>query len=205
MRLPDANVSRSAIGIVGRLMIWRLVILVVHFRIVSGGCERDMSLRCTAQEVDGAIATRQGRKWPFRVQGWSKPHASFTTRHRPRPSRVYHCSAYQPSDKSAYCPDLTPSAGNMMQAYRKSTQAATDMLAMPTKYGKLYEEFIVSNASSIGSIESALRSLTYIIPGRFRDAEIASESCATARACMIKYYANRTNSTFRRPAALPLS
>ncbi|PSK57871.1 Peroxisomal membrane protein PEX16 [Elsinoe australis] len=63
-----------------------------------------------------------------------------------------------------------------MQAYRKSTQAATDMLAMPTKYGKLYEEFIVSNASSIGSIESALRSLTYIIPGRFRDAEIASES-----------------------------
>lgn len=64
----------------------------------------------------------------------------------------------------------------MMQAYRTSTQAASDMLKLPSKYGRFYEETIVSNASSIGSIESALRSLTYIIPGRFRDAEIASES-----------------------------
>lgn len=64
----------------------------------------------------------------------------------------------------------------MQQAYRQSTRLASDVLALPSKYGKLYEEFIVSNASSIGSIESALRSLTYIIPGRFRDAEIASES-----------------------------
>ncbi|KAF2157334.1 peroxisome membrane protein [Myriangium duriaei CBS 260.36] len=64
----------------------------------------------------------------------------------------------------------------MQQALRQPGRVAADLLALPSKYGKLYEEFIVSNASSIGSIESALRSLTYIVPGRFRDAEIASES-----------------------------
>ena len=39
-----------------------------------------------------------------------------------------------------------------------------------------YSSFVQKNASSVSQIESALRSLTYIIPGRFRDAEIASES-----------------------------
>ncbi|KAA8567760.1 hypothetical protein EYC84_008227 [Monilinia fructicola] len=40
----------------------------------------------------------------------------------------------------------------------------------------LYSDFILKNQSSVTQIESALRSLTYIIPGRFRDAELASES-----------------------------
>ncbi|PVH84678.1 peroxisome membrane protein [Cadophora sp. DSE1049] len=40
----------------------------------------------------------------------------------------------------------------------------------------LYSTFITKNQSSVTQIESALRSLTYIIPGRFRDAELASES-----------------------------
>jgi peroxin-16 len=40
----------------------------------------------------------------------------------------------------------------------------------------MYDSFITKNAGQVSQIESALRSLTYIIPGRFRDAEIASES-----------------------------
>lgn len=40
----------------------------------------------------------------------------------------------------------------------------------------MYNNFITKNQSAVTSIESTLRSLTYIIPGRFRDAEIASES-----------------------------
>ncbi|KAJ9132324.1 Peroxisomal membrane protein PEX16 [Pleurostoma richardsiae] len=40
----------------------------------------------------------------------------------------------------------------------------------------MYDEFVTKNASQVSQIESALRSLTYIIPGRFRDAEIASET-----------------------------
>ncbi|KLU90557.1 peroxisomal membrane protein PEX16, partial [Magnaporthiopsis poae ATCC 64411] len=39
-----------------------------------------------------------------------------------------------------------------------------------------YASFIAKNQSQVSQIESALRSLTYVIPGRFRDAEIASEA-----------------------------
>ncbi|KAK4451226.1 peroxisomal membrane protein PEX16 [Podospora aff. communis PSN243] len=45
-----------------------------------------------------------------------------------------------------------------------------------TRWLHLYDDFIAKNAHQVSQIESALRSLTYIIPGRFRDAEIASES-----------------------------
>ncbi|KAG5747535.1 hypothetical protein H9Q70_009786 [Fusarium xylarioides] len=50
------------------------------------------------------------------------------------------------------------------------------ILSLPPKWLSTYEEFITKNAGQVSQIESALRSLTYIIPGRFRDAEIASES-----------------------------
>ncbi|RKP27483.1 peroxisome membrane protein [Syncephalis pseudoplumigaleata] len=40
---------------------------------------------------------------------------------------------------------------------------------------KDYESFLLNNASQISSIESSLRSFTYILPGRFHDAELASE------------------------------
>jgi hypothetical protein len=36
---------------------------------------------------------------------------------------------------------------------------------MPPKWLGMYEEFVTKNASSVGQIESALRSLSYIIPG----------------------------------------
>ncbi|KAG6009569.1 hypothetical protein E4U21_001936 [Claviceps maximensis] len=47
---------------------------------------------------------------------------------------------------------------------------------MPPTWLGMYDDFITKNAGQVSQIESALRSLTYIIPGRFRDAEIASES-----------------------------
>lgn len=50
------------------------------------------------------------------------------------------------------------------------------VLSMPPKWLHMYSDFITKNAQSVSQIESALRSLTYVIPGRFRDAEIASES-----------------------------
>uniref|UniRef100_A0A060TAP6 Peroxisomal membrane protein PEX16 n=1 Tax=Blastobotrys adeninivorans TaxID=409370 RepID=A0A060TAP6_BLAAD len=39
-----------------------------------------------------------------------------------------------------------------------------------------YQQFLLKNASQISSIESSLRSLTFILPGRFKDVEVASES-----------------------------
>ena len=53
---------------------------------------------------------------------------------------------------------------------------------------KSYDSYILKNAAQISSIESALRTITYILPsiprpsssltiGRFKDAELASETC----------------------------
>jgi peroxin-16 len=39
-------------------------------------------------------------------------------------------------------------------------------ISHPSKWVGLYEDFITKNASSVGQVESALRSLTYIIPGK---------------------------------------
>ncbi|KAK5656672.1 hypothetical protein OQA88_4652 [Cercophora sp. LCS_1] len=54
--------------------------------------------------------------------------------------------------------------------------SGSGVLSAPPRWLHLYDDFITKNAHQVGQIESALRSLTYIIPGRFRDAEIASES-----------------------------
>ncbi|KAL5046962.1 hypothetical protein BDW71DRAFT_48415 [Aspergillus fruticulosus] len=62
-----------------------------------------------------------------------------------------------------------------MDAAWKSRSPVPAVLLQPSKWLPLYEDFVTKNASSIGQVESALRSLTYIIPGRYRDSEIPSE------------------------------
>jgi peroxin-16 len=39
-----------------------------------------------------------------------------------------------------------------------------------------YESFLINNVSTISTLESTLRSLTWFLPGRFKDAELASEA-----------------------------
>lgn len=39
-----------------------------------------------------------------------------------------------------------------------------------------YESFLVNNVGTISTVESTLRSITWILPGRFKDAELASEA-----------------------------
>jgi peroxin-16 len=39
-----------------------------------------------------------------------------------------------------------------------------------------YESFLLSNLGGVATIESSLRSLTWFLPGRFKDAELASEA-----------------------------
>jgi len=48
-------------------------------------------------------------------------------------------------------------------------------LSQPSRWLTLYEELVTKNVNTVGQIESALRSLTYIIPGRFRESEVPSE------------------------------
>ncbi|KAJ2661929.1 hypothetical protein IWW48_002160 [Coemansia sp. RSA 1200] len=42
-----------------------------------------------------------------------------------------------------------------------------------------YARFVVNNAAQVNSIENGLRMLTYILPGRFADSELASEAIYT--------------------------
>lgn len=39
-----------------------------------------------------------------------------------------------------------------------------------------YESFLLNNVATISTLESSLRSLTWFLPGRFKDAELASEA-----------------------------
>lgn len=45
---------------------------------------------------------------------------------------------------------------------------------------KQYDDFLLNNASQITAVESSLRSITYFLPGRFKDAELAGEAIYSA-------------------------
>ena len=65
---------------------------------------------------------------------------------------------------------------NIVMAIRGSTHAMSDLykqaqsripssVLKPRHWIKSYEDFVQKNASQVSQIESALRSLTYILPG----------------------------------------
>ncbi|KAI0076059.1 peroxisome membrane protein [Panus rudis PR-1116 ss-1] len=51
-----------------------------------------------------------------------------------------------------------------------------------------YESFLVHNVSTISTLESTLRSVTWILPGRFKDAELASEALSALLNVMSMYH-----------------
>lgn len=40
-----------------------------------------------------------------------------------------------------------------------------------------YEDLLLKNVTTVHSVEAGLRNLTWLLPGRFADAEVASEGC----------------------------
>ena len=54
--------------------------------------------------------------------------------------------------------------------YRQATQKTGEVLSLPPRWLGMYSDFITKNSSAVSQIESALRSLTYIIPGNFYSA-----------------------------------
>ncbi|PKS12393.1 hypothetical protein jhhlp_000597 [Lomentospora prolificans] len=95
-----------------------------------------------------------------------------------------------------------------MSAQSRRPGGARTVLS-PPKLVHMYEDFITKNSGQVSQIESALRSLTYIIPGRFRDAEIASETLHSGVQLLSLYHDNllsRAVSTISRgPGARPPS
>ncbi|QMW31391.1 hypothetical protein G4B84_006772 [Aspergillus flavus NRRL3357] len=57
-------------------------------------------------------------------------------------------------------------------------------LLRPSKWLPLYEDFVTKNASSVGQVESALRSLTYIIPGSLQSNLIINIRMIKTNACV---------------------
>jgi len=53
-----------------------------------------------------------------------------------------------------------------METVRNIQNPIPPALLQPSKWLSIYEDFVTKNASSVGQVESALRSLTYIIPGK---------------------------------------
>ncbi|KNZ77428.1 Peroxisomal membrane protein PEX16 [Termitomyces sp. J132] len=51
-----------------------------------------------------------------------------------------------------------------------------------------YEAFLLDNVSTISSLESSLRSITWFLPGRFKDAELASETLTSLLNVMSMYH-----------------
>jgi peroxin-16 len=49
--------------------------------------------------------------------------------------------------------------------WKKTTQRTTQVVSLPNEWLGMYSDFITKNSSAVSQIESALRSLTYIIPG----------------------------------------
>ncbi|KAI0003715.1 peroxisome membrane protein [Russula compacta] len=51
-----------------------------------------------------------------------------------------------------------------------------------------YESFLIHNGSTISSLESTLRSVTWLLPGRFKDAELVSEALSASLNALSLYH-----------------
>ncbi|TKA24049.1 hypothetical protein B0A50_06940 [Salinomyces thailandicus] len=64
----------------------------------------------------------------------------------------------------------------MMDRLKQAADQTKVTVKLPAKWLGMYGDFITKNGGAVGQVEGALRSLTYILPGRFRESELASES-----------------------------
>lgn len=90
-----------------------------------------------------------------------------------------------------------PSATSALS--RTASALALSALSLPSTYSK----YVIHNSSSVSQIESALRSLTYLLPGsRLHDTELASESLHTSVQLLSIYHDNLlTHASKLMPAA----
>nr|OQO21753.1 hypothetical protein B0A51_09694 [Rachicladosporium sp. CCFEE 5018] len=91
-----------------------------------------------------------------------------------------------------------------MERLKQAADQTKIAIKLPPKWINNYGDFITKNAGAVGQVEGALRSLTYIIPGRFRESEIASESLNSGVQLLSLYHDNllsgaQAHSPQRRP------
>lgn len=64
-----------------------------------------------------------------------------------------------------------------MESYRKSLPQLNREILRPTKWLSAYEDLVTKNVNTVNQIESALRSLTYIIPGKTKASNALQPQC----------------------------
>ncbi|KAL8935495.1 MAG: hypothetical protein Q9211_004667, partial [Gyalolechia sp. 1 TL-2023] len=87
----------------------------------------------------------------------------------------------------------------MTEIYEQAQSRIPATISLPSQWLKSYEDFVIKNASSVSQMESALRSLTYIIPGRFRESELASETLHTSTLLLSLYHSSLLRRHFPSP------
>jgi len=75
-----------------------------------------------------------------------------------------------------------------MNRLKQAADQTRLVVSLPPKWLNMYGDFITKNASAVGQVEGALRSITYILPGRFRESEIASESLNSSVQLLALYH-----------------
>ena len=70
---------------------------------------------------------------------------------------------------------------------RLQANVPSTYLGLPSQWLSSYASSVKANAAQVSQIESALRSLTYIIPGRFHDTPLTSESLQTFLSLLTAY------------------
>jgi hypothetical protein len=54
----------------------------------------------------------------------------------------------------------------MMEQIKQAAAQTRVVVKLPTKWVNMYGDFITKNAGAVGQVEGALRSVTYLIPGK---------------------------------------
>ena len=62
-----------------------------------------------------------------------------------------------------------------MQTLKTAAMHTQSVVTLPPRWLQSYGDFITKNAGAVGQVEGTLRSLSYLVPGRFRESEMASE------------------------------
>ncbi|KAI4266668.1 MAG: hypothetical protein L6R38_008617, partial [Xanthoria sp. 2 TBL-2021] len=88
----------------------------------------------------------------------------------------------------------------MVGLYKQVQSKIPATISLPSHWLKSYEDLVTKNATSVGQIESALRSLTYLIPGRFHEAELASETLHTSTLLLSLYHTSLLRRHFPSPS-----
>jgi hypothetical protein len=67
-------------------------------------------------------------------------------------------------------------AGQSNSQHRDLSSGPVPLLSSMSSVLARYESFLIQNVSTISSLESTLRSISWLLPGRFKDAELVSEA-----------------------------